>query len=298
MPDFVQQHLLSQPANMLLFKKVSDLQDHLQQVRQKGQSIGFIPTMGALHEGHLSLIQQAKSQCDVAVCSIFVNPTQFNDSSDLEKYPRTIGQDILMLNGVKCDVLFLPPANEVYPPGLDTSLSLDFAGLDSILEGEFRPGHFAGMAQVVKRLLDIVGPNALFMGQKDLQQFTIVQSMLKQLGLDIDLVRCPIIREADGLAMSSRNRRLPANHRAAAPKIYQVLQACRAKMKELDPEKLEQWALQELQQPDFRPEYFRIVDGYHLQPLRQFADTKFAVICAAVWVGEIRLIDNLILKEA
>ncbi|MEO0775246.1 MAG: pantoate--beta-alanine ligase [Bacteroidota bacterium] len=282
---------------MLLFKKVADLQDYLQSVRKKGQSIGFVPTMGALHEGHLSLFRRAKSQHGCVVGSIFVNPTQFNDARDLEKYPRTTEQDILMLNGVKCDVLFMPPANEVYPPGLDTTLRFDWGGLDRILEGEFRPGHFEGMAQVVKRLLDIVRPNALYLGQKDLQQFIIVRRMIGQLGLDIDLVRCPIVRETDGLAMSSRNRRLPAAHRAAAPKIYDVLRACHRQMDRHCPEELEAWALAELQQPDFRPEYFRIVDGYRLQPIKSFADSDFVVICTAVWLGDIRLIDNLILRE-
>jgi len=159
---------------MLLFKKVNDLQSYLQEFKKKNKTIGFVPTMGALHRGHLSLIKKAKEESDIVVCSIFVNPTQFNDASDLEKYPRTAGNDINLLTSEQTDVLFMPPAEEVYPANLDTSLEVNFGDLAKVMEGKFRPGHFDGMAQVVKRLLDIVQPDSLFMGQKDFQQLTIV----------------------------------------------------------------------------------------------------------------------------
>ena len=281
---------------MHIFKKVEDLQNYIAKERKKGLRVGFVPTMGALHHGHLSLIQQAKLGADICVCSIFVNPTQFNDLKDLEKYPRTTARDIHLLNGVSTEVLFIPPAEEVYPEGLDTTLSLDFSPLDKVLEGEFRPGHFQGMAQVVKRLLDIVRPDQLYMGQKDFQQFSIVQLMLDLLKLDVELVMCPIIREEDGLAMSSRNRRLLPEHRPRAVRLSQTLQAVKSKMDQQSPAELEQWAIQELTIPDFRPEYFRIVDGKTLAAIDNFAAPTHIVACTAVWVGDIRLIDNIILK--
>ncbi len=281
---------------MFLIKTVKGLQEFLTPLREKGNTIGFVPTMGALHEGHLSLIRQAKEKCDYTVCSIFVNPTQFNDSADLEKYPRTIEEDTALLTSEKTDVLFLPSAKEVYPPGLDTLLTLDFGNLDKVMEGAFRPGHFEGMAQVVKRLLDIVEPDQLFMGQKDFQQLTIVRSMLQQLKMPIELVMCPIVREKDGLAMSSRNRRLPAEDRERAIILNKVLKKVAKKIDRKSPAKLIKKAMKKLDIPGFKPEYFSIVDGITLQPIKDFEDSDFVVACTAVWVGEIRLIDNRILK--
>ncbi len=282
---------------MFLFKKVADLQKYVDTKRAEGQIIGFVPTMGALHDGHLSLIEQSKQQSDLTVCSIFVNPTQFNDKKDLDKYPRTIGNDIDLLTSKDTDVLFLPPVGEVYPAGLDTSLTLDFGGLEKVMEGEFRPGHFDGMAQVVWRLLNIVAPDKLFMGQKDFQQLTIVRNMLKQLQSDVELIMCPIVREEDGLAMSSRNVRLPDSHRAAAPILNKILLKAKAMMGEKSPEEISKWAMEELQQPDFKPEYVEIIDGIDLQKVDNFEDSDFIVACMAVWVGEVRLIDNLIFKS-
>ncbi len=212
---------------MLVFKKISGLQRWLDGERQSGKSIGFAPTMGALHTGHLSLVEIAKSECDRAVVTIFVNPTQFNDPADLEKYPRMPEKDIALLISAGCDALFMPAVEEVYPPGENLTVQLDFRQLDQVMEGKFRPGHFSGMATVVKRLLDIVQPGRLYMGQKDFQQLTIVHDMLRQLGSNIELVRCPTTREADGLAMSSRNLRLQPEMRAAAPAIYQNLLAAK-----------------------------------------------------------------------
>lgn len=283
---------------MFLFKKVKDLRVYLSSIQEKGNTIGFVPTMGALHEGHLSLIQQSKAHTDCSVASIFVNPTQFNDASDLEKYPRTTGPDIDLLTSVGTDVLFLPSVSEVYPKGLDTSLTLDFGELATVMEGAFRPGHFDGMAQVVKRLLDIVQPNRLFMGQKDFQQLTIVRSMIRQLSLPVELMMCPIIREEDGLAMSSRNRRLPADHRALSIRLNQTLKKAKEMMSDHSPEEVMKASMENLQHPSFKPEYFEIADAITLQPINNFDDSDFIVACTAVWVGEVRLIDNLILKEA
>ncbi len=282
---------------MLLFKKVSALHTFLEHSRAKGSSIAFVPTMGALHQGHLSLIQQAQSKCDIVVCSIFVNPTQFNDTKDLNKYPRTLVQDIDLLEEVAADVLFLPPVEEVYPPGMDTTLALNFGDLDQVMEGTFRPGHFEGMAQVVKRLLDIVQPDALFMGQKDFQQFTIVLHMLKQLAMPVELVMCPIVRESDHLAMSSRNRRLAPDIRQQATIIYQALLQGKTDIDKHSPSELTERAMQQLAIPGFKPEYFEIVDGYSLQPITQWEGHEYIVACTAVWAGDVRLIDNMIFKQ-
>lgn len=282
---------------MFLFKKVVDLQKYLHNKRETGSNIGFVPTMGALHEGHLSLIRQSKEQCDITICCIFVNPTQFNDEADLVKYPRTTGPDIEKLTSVDTEVLFLPSVKEVYPPGLDTSLNLDFGDLALVMEGEFRPGHFDGMAQVVWRLLSIIGPDKLFMGQKDFQQFAIVQNMLEQMQSNIELIMCPIVREVDGLAMSSRNLRLTPEHRAAAPIIQKTLIGAKSMLDESTPEEVKNWAMDQLKYLDFRPEYFEIVDGVSLQPVKSFKDSNFLVACTAVWAGEVRLIDNIVLKE-
>jgi pantoate--beta-alanine ligase len=283
---------------MLLFKRVDDLQKYLRSKKDQGLQIGFVPTMGALHEGHLSLMNISKSKCDLTVCSIFVNPTQFNDPTDLEKYPRTIGADIDLLTSVGADVLFLPSTEEIYPKDLDTSIDVDFRDLSTVMEGAFRPGHFEGMAQVVWRLLNIVEPDQLFMGQKDFQQVTIVQAMLEQFNAAIELIRCPIVREEDGLAMSSRNVRLSPEQRSAAIALSKTLGQASEKMSSASPKEISDWALDALSLPDFKPEYFEIVDGMTLQPIDRFEDADFVVACTAVWVDKVRLIDNMILKES
>lgn len=282
---------------MLLFKQVSALQKYLRSKKAQGDKIGFVPTMGALHQGHLSLMKMSKMQSDVTVCSIFVNPTQFDDIADLDKYPRTIGADIELLTSIGVDVLFLPPVAEIYPEGLDTTLDIDFGTLATVMEGTFRPGHFDGMAQVVWRLLSIVEPDQLFMGQKDFQQVAIVQEMLKQLNASIELIRCPIVREDDGLAMSSRNVRLSPNLRSAATALHRTLGQASEKMSTDKPADICTWAMEALSLPGFKPEYFEIVDGVTLQPISSFSDADFVVACTAVWVGEVRLIDNKVLKE-
>jgi len=282
---------------MYLFKKVDDLQEYLKGIRKEGGKIGFVPTMGALHKGHLSLISQSVKANTCTVCSIFVNPTQFNEVSDLNKYPRTVGKDMEMLISANCNVLFLPDVSEVYPSGLDTTLDLNFGKLDQVMEGHFRPGHFDGMAQVVKRLLDIVGPDHLYMGQKDFQQQSIVRNMIKQLNIPTELIMCAIVREKDGLAMSSRNVRLDPALRQKALLLSQTLQLAKEKVSEQSPKKIKEWAMKQFDIPSFKAEYFEIVDGYTLQPIKKFEDAQYIVACTAVWVGEIRLIDNLVFKE-
>jgi len=279
---------------VLLFKTVDSLQKHIQQLKSDGKSIGFVPTMGALHAGHLSLIKESKNNTDICVCSIFVNPTQFNVASDLEKYPRPIEQDIDLLNRVKADILFLPSVEEMYPEGLETKVDLDFGTLDKLMEGEHRPGHFAGVAEVVKRLLDIVLPHQLFMGQKDFQQFSICRNMIQQLNLPVEIVMCPIIREESGLAMSSRNVRLTEAEQKIATNIHFILQLVKKDFDKSKLEKLKNAAVVMLNSIDeFTLDYFEIADGETL--LTATEDSKSIVACTAVFIGEVRLIDNMVL---
>ena len=283
---------------MLLFKQVAGLQSWLENERRAGKTVGFVPTMGALHSGHLSLVEASRIDCDRTVVSIFVNPTQFNDPKDLEKYPRMPEKDIALLDGAGCDALFMPPVEEVYPPGQDVAVQLDFGQLDKVMEGEFRPGHFAGMATVVNRLLEIVGPQRLYMGQKDFQQLTIVRDMLRQLGSKVELIRCPTSREADGLAMSSRNLRLSPEQRAAAPEIYRSMQAAKSALEAGESAAAVQaQALERLRAAGLEPEYFDIVDGDSLLPVATLSAGNFVVVCVAAWAGTVRLIDNLVVKE-
>jgi pantoate--beta-alanine ligase len=287
---------------MLIFKKVADLRQWLD---HQSTPIGFAPTMGALHEGHLELIRMAKREGCIAVASIFVNPTQFNDPRDLEKYPRTPEKDAELLLTADCDALFIPSVEEVYPPGQDLTIDLDFQELDKVMEGEFRPGHFKGMATVVNRLLDIVRPDKLYMGQKDFQQLSIVRDMIRQLKLPVELVMCPTVREPDGLAMSSRNVRLSPEMRASAPMIHQILQWAKTALQaDQQVDAIQEEAMQKLRDAGFRPEYFEIVDGVTLKPIRPHGSLLFReetgftgpiVACTAVFAGEVRLIDNLML---
>jgi pantoate--beta-alanine ligase len=283
---------------MKIFNTVYDLQYWLASERKNGETIGFVPTMGALHEGHLTLIERANQTCSRSVASIFVNPTQFNDPKDLEKYPRMPEKDCALLESVGCHAVFLPSVTEIYPPGKDLTLRLNFGELDKVMEGHFRPGHFDGMATVVKRLLDIVQPHQLFMGQKDFQQLTIVREMLRLLGSPVELVMCPTIREADGLAKSSRNARLTTDMRATAPIIYQTLLEVSARVQAQEPlPQIQAWAMRHLADAGLRPEYVDIVDGIRLRPLRHQSDADFMVACVAVWAGDVRLIDNLVIQQ-
>ncbi len=281
---------------MYVFKTVKDLQNYVANNKREGKTVGFTPTMGALHEGHMSLLKVSKDNADLSVFSIFVNPTQFNDEEDLKKYPRPIIADIELLEENGCDALFLPSVEEVYPND-PQPLNLDLGALDKVMEGEFRPGHFAGVAQVVKRLLDIVLPDQLFMGQKDFQQFTIIQTMINQLEIPTELVVCPIMRTKSGLAMSSRNVRLSEKGRKEATLLSKTLKAAKTKIDSSTPDKVEKWAMKELSAPGFEPEYFTIVDGHTLQPIKEFSDTDYVVACLAVWLEGVRLIDNEILKS-
>lgn len=283
---------------MLLFKRVADLQAHLQTLRQSNKTIGFVPTMGALHDGHLQLIRQSQEAGnDITVCSIFVNPRQFDDKKDLELYPRPIEQDIEKLTSIHCDILFLPSVDEIYPNEWQTP-DFDFGELDKTMEGAQRPGHFKGMAQVVHRLLWIVQPNRLYMGQKDFQQVAIVKNMLQQLDWShIELVRAPIVREADGLAMSSRNVRLSPAGRAKAKYISQTLREAAERVASLSPVQLKAWATAYLHDHQLESiDYFEIINSDTLQTVETWDAAPSVAACTVVRVDGVRLLDNIILK--
>jgi pantoate--beta-alanine ligase len=275
---------------------VTDLQTVIRRRKAAGDTIGFVPTMGALHRGHLSLLELAKEQTTFSVCSIFVNPTQFNETSDLEKYPRAPEKDSTALAEAGCDLLFMPTVSEVYPPKAAQNPSFELGHLDQVLEGAFRPGHFAGVVQVVSRLLDITLADHLFMGQKDYQQFAIIQEMIKQQKRPVQLIMGPTVREKSGLAMSSRNVRLSPANREKAPIIYQLLQQAKAKLGREKIQTIEAQTVLTLKKLGFQPEYFSIVDAVTLLPILELTPKKKIVACTAVWAGDVRLIDNLILQ--
>jgi pantoate--beta-alanine ligase len=276
------------------FTHLKETSEYLKNQGKKGLSIGFVPTMGALHEGHLKLVKQSKQENDLTVCSIFVNPIQFNNPTDLEKYPRTLENDLKMLEDACCDVVFTPEASEMYPAGEIYKLDIDFGSLDKVMEGKFRPGHFEGVAKVVKKLFDIVVPTRAYFGKKDFQQLAVVTSMVKQLALPIEIIPCETVREKDGLAMSSRNTRLTRVERSLAPRIYQVLLEVKTKAGHVPVGELKEWAITSLHEsPEFRVEYFEIGHAASLMPLSDWNSKEPAVAFVAVFLGEVRLIDNI-----
>jgi pantoate--beta-alanine ligase len=276
------------------FTKKAQLQQHLAQLKAGGAVIGFVPTMGALHAGHLSLIKQAQQQCDVVVCSIFVNPTQFNDPKDLEIYPRPIQDDIAKLQQVGCDVLFNPDVTEMYAD--NEKWHLDIGELEGLLEGKFRPGHYQGVTQVVFKLFDIVKPDIAFFGQKDYQQVLVITQMVKLLNMPVKLMMCPIEREADGLAMSSRNIHLTAADRQHALILSKTLNNVKANFDSNSIEQLTQNAEAAINnEPDVTLGYFEIVDGDTLRPANK--NTRKVVALVAAMVGKTRLIDNVIIRD-
>ncbi len=276
----------------------SELTEIILDYRKKGLKIGFVPTMGALHKGHLHLVKMSKNENDITIVSIFVNPTQFNDPRDLEKYPRTLSKDQELLQSTaSADILYAPDVDDIYPDGIQSGSDIGLGGLDVMMEGAHRPGHFNGVAQVVNRLLEIVKPDNLYMGQKDFQQFTIINYMLKSLSIPTKLRVCPIVREDNGLAMSSRNVRLSPEVRTNASIIFKTLKAVKQKSRILDIESLKQYAIKRLDKPPFKPEYFDIVDGNTLLPVDNLDNHGYIVACTAVWVEGVRLIDNMVLKS-
>ncbi|MEI6900720.1 MAG: pantoate--beta-alanine ligase [Bacteroidota bacterium] len=273
---------------------VNDLQEHLRSLKQTGKTIGFVPTMGALHEGHLSLISQSAGENDLTVCSIFVNPIQFNNRSDLEKYPRVLAADLAMLMGKGCDIVFTPDEREIYPDNRPEDYKFEFGELDKVLEGKYRPGHFKGVALVVKRLFEIVEPDKAYFGKKDYQQLLIIRRMVEQLNLPVGIIACPIVREADGLAMSSRNMRLTADERKIAPIIHQVLLQIKENSATMPLNELLSWGVKKIEEtPGFQVEYFEVAESETLLPVTSWDQQAEMVLLAAVYLGKIRLIDNL-----
>jgi pantoate--beta-alanine ligase len=280
---------------MKVFADISETKKVLGSHRHEGQSIGFVPTMGALHRGHISLVEKALKENDKVIVSIFVNPTQFNDKSDLKNYPRTPEKDIKLLEESGVHYIFMPSEKEIYPE--PDNRIFDFGQLDKVMEGEHRPGHFNGVAQVVSKLFDIVEPHRAYFGQKDFQQLAIIRNMVNQLKLKIEIVACPIIRESDGLAMSSRNLLLDPEKRRSAPRIYQILSEARNKVPEKSVKNLIYWVVTNVNKdPNLVVEYFSIVDSTTLQPISDWNDSASIICCIAVKAGPIRLIDNLFLK--
>lgn len=278
---------------MKTFDKISDLKQALAAHAPEG--IGFVPTMGALHAGHRSLVEKARRECEVVVVSVFVNPTQFNDKNDLRNYPRTPEADAAVLEAAGADYVLMPSVEEVYPEP-DTR-QFDFGQIDKVMEGATRPGHFNGVAQVVSRLFDIVQPAKAYFGEKDFQQIAVIKAMVKQLGLNVEIVECPIIRDTDGLALSSRNTLLDAEHRAAAPEIYAALKQCESKRLEMTPAELTAWVTAEVERSGLmKVIYFQAVDALSLQQVSSWDESERIQGCIAVQAGEIRLIDNVKIK--
>lgn len=280
---------------MEILSKVQELSDMVAQAKQSGQSVGFVPTMGALHQGHLSLVNQAAEQTDVVVVSIFVNPTQFNNANDLKSYPRTLESDAALLAETRCAVIFAPSVDEIYPE--KDMRHFDFGMLDKVMEGEFRPGHFNGVAQVVSRLFDIVNPDKAFFGAKDFQQLAIVRHMTSQLFPEIEIVSCPIVRESDGLAMSSRNTLLSVENRKKAPVIALTLKESVTFVPQKTIDWVVSFVIEQINKVDgLEVEYFQIVDSMTLQPVKDWNDAQHITGCIAVFAGDVRLIDNVTYK--
>ncbi|WP_321279788.1 pantoate--beta-alanine ligase [Marinifilum fragile] len=277
---------------MEIVKLVAETKAKISKFIEEGKSIGFVPTMGALHDGHLSLTAESVKENDITVVSIFVNPTQFNNPNDLKTYPRCIEQDLEKLSKYNPDLIFIPEVEEMYPEP-DTRV-FDFGHLDNVMEGKNRPGHFNGVAQVVSKLFDIVTPHKAYFGQKDFQQVAVIKQMVKDLKLNVKIVPCPIIREEDGLAMSSRNLLLTEDQRKNASKISETLfKACNLAA-DLSVNELKDWVVDEINKnPYLSVEYFEIVDDTYLQPIKSWDENKVKVGCITVQVGKIRLIDNI-----
>ncbi len=277
---------------MIVYRSKSDLAGHLLSLQDEGKNIGLVPTMGALHQGHMSLVEKATSENDIVVVTIFVNPTQFNDPTDLDHYPRTLDQDLELLRQQKADLVFVPSVKEMYP---DEELQVfDLEGLDRVMEGKHRPGHFNGVAQIVSKLFLLIRPQRAYFGQKDFQQLVVIRNLVEILELNLTIVSCPIIREKNGLAMSSRNARLNKEERKLAPYIYETLVHAREKMATLSPSQLKEWViLQFKKQSALDLEYFEIVEDKGLMPVVEWSEEVNKVACLAVLLGGVRLIDNL-----
>ena len=278
---------------MKVVNTVAELNAALAPLKREG--VGFVPTMGALHAGHRSLVERARRENDTVVVSVFVNPTQFNDKNDLKNYPRTPEADCAILEAAGADIVFMPTVEDIYPEP-DTR-QFDFGLVDKVMEGATRPGHFNGVAQVVSRLFALVNPARAYFGEKDFQQIAVIKAMVEQLSIDVEIVECVIVRGDDGLALSSRNELLTPEHRAAAPHIYATISQCAAKMETMSPEELTNWVVATIDSnPLLKTIYFEAVDARTMQRVEKWSDSERIQGCCAVQAGNIRLIDNIRIK--
>ena len=275
---------------MLVGETIKELKQELEKYNSK--NIGFVPTMGALHDGHISLVKRSVEENDVTVVSVFVNPTQFNDKADLERYPRTEEADKKLLEAAGCDIVFMPQVEEMYPEE-DTRV-FNFGCIETVMEGKYRPGHFNGVAQIVSKLFYAVEPTRSYFGEKDFQQVAIIRDMVRQLNLPVEIIACPIIREESGLARSSRNELLSAEERKKAALISEVLSKSVNFAKEMSVEEVKNWVCEQFTHDEvFKMDYYDIVDGNSLQSISSWEDSDYIVGCIAIYCGKIRLIDNI-----
>ena len=275
---------------MIVVETIKNLKQELE--KYKSKNIGFVPTMGALHSGHISLVERCVKENDVCVVSVFVNPTQFNDKADLERYPRTEEADKKLLEAAGCDIVFMPKVEEMYPEE-DTRV-FNFGSIETVMEGKYRPGHFNGVAQIVSKLFDAVEPTRSYFGEKDFQQVAIIRDMVRQLNLPVEIIACPIIREESGLARSSRNELLSAEERKKAALISEVLSKSVNFAKDMSVEEVKNWVIDQFKVDEvFRMDYYDIVDGNSLQSVSSWEESDYIVGCIAVYCGKIRLIDNI-----
>jgi len=283
---------------MIIFKKPGALHDFLEKKKNEQKKIGFAPTMGALHAGHISLVNDAKKGNDIVACSIFVNPTQFNDPEDFKKYPVTIEKDVLMFEKAGCDVLFIPSAIDIYPSGTNNLRHYELGFLETVLEGKFRPGHFQGVCQIMHRLLEIVLPHNLYLGQKDYQQCMVIKKLIELIGLD-DRIKtniCPTFREKDGLAMSSRNTRLLPNDRVKATTISAALRYIKENIKPGSTERIKNATEEMLLKNGFQIDYVEIADAGTLELIEDWDGKQKIVALAAAFLNNVRLIDNMVIN--
>ncbi len=279
---------------MLIVNTIAELKAYLK--NQNNKSVGFVPTMGALHKGHVSLVELSQQKCDITICSIFVNPIQFNKQDDFTNYPKTLDSDLKYLEAAKCDVVFCPSAQEMYPNKMEKDF--DFGILSSVMEGEHRPGHFNGVAIVIERFFEIINPDFAFFGEKDFQQLAIVKEVAKQIGAKTKIIGAPIIREKSGLAMSSRNLRLSEDEKIAAANISNELKYITLNKTAFNPQELKANYRDKIDaNPFLKTEYIEIADGNTLLPVINWDDSDYPVVFTAVNVGEVRLIDNMTINN-
>ena len=281
---------------MKIVNSIKELKSYLAEEKRNNKQIGFVPTMGALHDGHLSLVERCVKENDVCVVSVFVNPTQFNDPKDFEKYPVTLEKDIAILEEAGCDILFLPSVAEMYPTAFNNLQQYDLGYLETVVEGKYRPGHFQGVCQVVHRLLQIVEPDNLFLGQKDYQQCMVIKKLIELVKLKVTVIVCATLREDDGLAMSSRNMRLNKQEREKAVKIYDALAFLKREIKPGYVEDIKERALQYLAAEGFKPDYVAIASANNLELIEYWDGKENIVALIAAYLNEVRLIDNMLLN--